>query len=150
MRPQMLLKASLLKQLFEWTLACPWSTQDPYTCGFLCLECFPSPQPGHSNLSSKSQFRGHYLLAACPGSLNLGQSLCDPLPSWLIHLTAHNTLWHLPFTRLDQHWPTGFLQWWKCSISASSKTVATNHMWLLEHLKYDYCGWGNKFKFKFN
>lgn len=101
-----MLKASLLKQLFECTLACPWSTQDPYICGFLCLECFPSPQPGRSNLSSKSQFRGHYLLVACPGSLNLRHSLRDPLPSGLIHLTARNTLWHLPSPRLDQHRPT--------------------------------------------
>lgn len=136
----MMLKASLLKQLFECTLACPWSTQDPYICGFLCLECFPSPQPGHSNLSSKSQFRGHYLLAACPGSLNLRHSLRDPLPSGLIHLTARNTLWHLP-SPPSRPAPTngGFCSDGnvRCLHCPKRRPPTT---WLLEHLKCDYYG----------
>ena len=46
------LAASLLIQLFECTSA--WSTQGPFTCSFLSLECFPFPQPGHFNLASRS------------------------------------------------------------------------------------------------
>lgn len=106
-RAQRVLRASLHTPLFECTLACPWSPRGPYyyTCGFLHLECFPFRQPGHSCLSSKSQLTGHCLLEARSDSLSLGQVLCDSLLSWLIHVTARNTLWHLPFTCLHQHWP---------------------------------------------
>ena len=132
MKPQTMLRASLPIQLFECTSA--WSTQGPFTCSFLCLECLLFPQPGHSNLASRSQIS--LPSGSLPESLSLGQIRCDPLMPRLIPFTACITL---RCTCLDVHCPkevsTMMESFYICTVQNGSHqprtTIGTLGMWLV-------------------